>query len=215
MIQIKRFQVNPLQENCYVVNDDSKEAVVIDCGAFFDTDYQEINAYISDHHLKPVHLLCTHGHFDHVFGNDFIHETYGLKPEIHADDAHLVADIAGQCAALNINLGYNRQSPPTGRLLQDGDFIAFGQHQLQVISTPGHTPGGICFYCESEKVIFTGDTLFRLSVGRTDLPGGSHRQLMESICKRLGALPQDTVAYPGHGPETRLIEEWRMNPYIG
>ena len=214
MIQIKCFQFNPVQANCYVVNDDSQEAVIIDCGAFFKTECQNIVNYIENQHLKPVHLLCTHGHFDHVFGNDCIYETYGLKPEIHGDDASMIADVVQQCADLNINLHYDRQAPPVGTLLKDGDLITFGEHQLQVIATPGHTRGGVCYYCEKERTIFTGDTLFRMSIGRTDLPGGSHSQLMESLSKKIASLPHDTIVYPGHGPGTYLSDEWRMNPYI-
>lgn len=214
MIHIECFRVNPLQTNCYVVSDDTREAVVIDCGAFFATECQRIIDHISNNHLKPVHLLCTHGHFDHVLGNDCICENYGLRPEIHAADAAMIADVARQCTEMGMNMGYNRPSPPVGTLLKDGDTIDFGQHQLQVIHTPGHTPGGVCFYCEAENVIFTGDTLFRMSVGRTDLPGGSHSQLTESISRRIMTLPHDTTAYPGHGPGTYLADEWRMNPYI-
>lgn len=214
MIQTKCFQVNPLQDNCYVVSDDSQEAVIIDCGALFSTERQNIINYITNNHLKPVHLLCTHGHFDHAFGNDLIYETYGLKPEVHPDDVDLITDLAQQCVEMNINIGYNRQSPPVGTLLKDGDIITFGQHQLQVIATPGHTPGSICFYCEQESTIFTGDTLFRMSVGRTDLPGGSQSQLMESLSKKIATLPRDTIVYPGHGPGTYMAEELRMNPYI-
>ena len=213
-MQIKCFQVNPLQENCYVVSDDSQEAVIIDCGALFSAEHQNIVNYITNSHLKPVHLLCTHGHFDHIFGNDMIYKTYGLRPEVHADDAALTTDIAQQCASLHIDLGYNQQSPPVGTLLKDGDVITFGQHQLQVIHTPGHTRGGVCFYCEAEKTLFTGDTLFRMSVGRTDFPGGSYRELMDSLSKKIMPLPHDTAVYPGHGPATCLADEWCMNPYL-
>ena len=214
MMTIKTFPVNPLQENCYVVSDDSKECIIIDCGAYYNTETQAIKYYIENNHLKPVHLLCTHGHFDHAFGNDAIFEGYGLKPEIHADDAPLIADIAQQCEIMGMGLDYDRETPPVGHLLTDGEEIAFGNHTLKVIHTPGHSKGGVVFYCESEKTLFTGDTLFRMSVGRTDLPGGSWTELMGSLEEKIATLPKDTVAYPGHGPKTLLAEEFSMNPYF-
>ena len=214
MISIKTFTVNPLQENCYVVSDETQECVVIDCGAYYDTERSAIVNYLKDNALKPVHLLCTHGHFDHAFGNDTIYAEYGLKPEIHAADAHFIANLSRQCDEMDIGIGYSRQSPPVGTLLADGDVVSFGTHRLQVIHTPGHSPGGLCFYCAEEKVVFTGDTLFHMSVGRTDLPGGSWQELAQSLAQRLSVLPPDTVAYPGHGPRTmtadtmRVVSQW-------
>ncbi|MBQ8464185.1 MAG: MBL fold metallo-hydrolase [Prevotella sp.] len=214
MINIKTFTVNPLQENCYVVSDETQECVIIDCGAYYDAERSAIVNYLKDNALKPVRLLCTHGHFDHAFGNDVIYAEYGLKPEIHAADAHFIADLSRQCDEMAFGIGYSRQSPPVGTLLKDGDTITFGTHRLQVIHTPGHSQGGLCFYCAEEKVVFTGDTLFRMSVGRTDLPGGSWQELEQSLATRIAALPRDTVAYPGHGPVTLMAEEVRMNPYL-
>ena len=214
MISIKTFVVNPLQENCYVVSDETREAVVIDCGAYYDSERNAIANYLRDNRLTPVRLLCTHGHFDHTFGNDTIYESYGLKPEIHADDAHFITDLAQQCEDMGMGLIYNRPSPPVGTLLADGDTITFGTHRLQVIHTPGHSKGGLCFYCAEEKVVFTGDTLFRMSVGRTDLTGGSWQELMQSLSVKIKALPPDTVAYPGHGPKTLLSDEFAVNPYF-
>ncbi|MDE6012145.1 MAG: MBL fold metallo-hydrolase [Prevotella sp.] len=214
MTDIKVFQVNPLQENCYVVSDETKECVIVDCGAYYDTERETILNYLHSQQLKPIHLICTHGHFDHAFGNDTIYMEYGLKPEIHADDAHLIADLAQQCEQMGMGLDYNRTSPPIGKLLADGDFITFGTHRLQVIHTPGHSKGCVCFYCAEEKFIFTGDTLFRMSVGRTDFPGGSWSQLAQSLTRKIALLPPDTVAYPGHGPHTLIADEVRMNPYF-
>lgn len=115
---------------------------------------------------------------------------------------------------MNIGMSYDRPSPPIGHLLSDGDDIGFGSHTLRVIHTPGHSPGGVLFYCETEHVVFTGDTLFRMSVGRTDLPGGSWPQLMKSLHDKVAPLPADTIAYPGHGPATRIGDETTMNPYF-
>ncbi|WP_294745850.1 MBL fold metallo-hydrolase [uncultured Prevotella sp.] len=214
MMVIKTFEVNPLQENCYVVSDDTKDCVIIDCGAYYDAERQAITNYIRGNKLTPKHLLCTHGHFDHNFGNDTIFDEFGLKPEIHADDEALIADVAHQCEMMGMGLAYYRQSPPIGHRLEDGETITFGTHSLKVIHTPGHSKGGVVFYCEAEKTLFTGDTLFRMSVGRTDLPGGSWGELMDSLEEKIATLPKDTVAYPGHGPKTLLSDEFSMNPYF-
>lgn len=214
MIDIKTFEVNPLQENCYVVSDDTKECVIIDCGAYYDTERKAIVNYLRNHQLKPMHLLCTHGHFDHNFGNDTIYAEFGLKPEIHAEDARLIANLTQQCEAMGMGLDYDYPSPPLGSHLSDGDTIAFGTHALKVIHTPGHSPGGVLFYCQTENVVFTGDTLFRMSVGRTDLPDGSWSDLIRSLQTKVASLPANTTAYPGHGPKTLIADECRMNPYF-
>lgn len=213
MLDIKTFQFNLLQENTYIVSDETRQCVVIDCGAFFDNEREAIVAYLHDQHLKPVHLLCTHGHLDHCFGNDTISEAFGLLPEVHADDEFLATDLAKQATDL-LNVSYNRPTPPVGRFFSDGDIIAFGTHELRVLHTPGHTPGSVSFYCEAEKVVFTGDTLFRMSVGRTDLERGSWQQLLHSLRDVLGLLPPDTVVYCGHGPNTTIGDECRANPYL-
>jgi glyoxylase-like metal-dependent hydrolase (beta-lactamase superfamily II) len=212
MIDIKTIQCNMLQENCFIVSDETGEAVIIDCGAYFDEERTAIVDYLRSHRLSPRHLLCTHGHFDHTFGNDTIFDAFGLKPQIHADDAFLIKDLDQQYRSM-MGMSYDRPTPPIGQLLADGDVVSFGQHRLKVIHTPGHSPGSVVFYCEEEKVLFSGDTLFRMSVGRTDLPGGSWTQLMESLDK-LVLLPGDVKVYTGHGPSTLMSEEKRMNPYF-
>jgi glyoxylase-like metal-dependent hydrolase (beta-lactamase superfamily II) len=214
MMIIKTFEVNPLQENCYVVSDETQDCVIIDCGAYYDAERQAIVNYIRDNQLNPTHLLCTHGHFDHNFGNDTIYHTFGLKPEIHADDASMISDLTKQCEQMGLGLSFDKPSPPVGHHLEDGEDIVFGTHILKVIHTPGHSKGGVVLYCEAEKTLYTGDTLFRMSVGRTDLPGGSWGELMDSLEEKIATLPKDTTAYPGHGPKTLLSEEFSMNPYF-
>ena len=202
-----------LQENCYVVSDESREAVIIDCGAFFDEEKQAIASYIDSKQLTPVHLLCTHGHFDHNFGAAFVNERYGLKPELHADDEFLYnASCQQACEMLGANISFDM--PPVGHYLTDGEIISFGSHNLKVLHTPGHSPGGIIFYCEEEKVVFTGDTLFRMSVGRTDLHRGSWGDLMNSLETVVAQLPADTKVYCGHGPQTTIGDELRWNPFL-
>ena len=213
MMNIQRFEVNPLQENCYVVSDDSRECVIIDCGAYYDEESIAIDNYLRKQQLKPVHLLATHGHLDHNFGNAHLFRQYGLKVEICAGDQQLVERLPQQAAAL-FGMEISDDQPPVGRLLNDGDTITFGQHTLQVIQTPGHSHGSCLFYCKEEGVVFSGDTLFRMSIGRTDFPEGSWQQMEQSLAKIAGTLPKDTVVYPGHGPQTTIADELQYNPYL-
>ena len=214
MMNVKTFQCNPLQENCYVVSDDeSKDAVVIDCGAFYDAERRALAAYINDNGLHLRHVLCTHAHFDHVFGLDTLCAEFGIAPRLHAADV-AIYDAFSQQMRMFMGSDYGLRLPPLGELLVDGELIGFGPHHLRVMHTPGHSPGSVVFYDEAEKVLFSGDTLFRMGVGRTDLQGGSWQQLMQSLHDVLAPLPPDVKVYPGHGPATTIGEEVRMNPYL-
>ena len=213
MLDIKCFQCNMLQENCYVVSDATKEAVVIDCGAYFDQERQAIANHIRNEGLTLRHVLCTHGHFDHVFGVDMLYAEFGVKPEIHAADNSFITGFDQQCIDL-LGAPYGRTLPPIGHFLSDGERISFGAHELTVRHTPGHSPGGVLFCCDEEDVVFTGDTLFRMSVGRSDLPGGSWNQLMTSLLQVVAKLPATMRAFPGHGPATLIGDELRMNPFL-
>ena len=164
-----------------MVSDDTRECVIIDCGAYYEEEFQAIQNYIETQQLKPVHLLATHGHFDHNFGNNFIFETYGLKVEISADDAYLINDLPGQFESM-IGFPLHRQYPT--------------------------------FYNKEEGIAFTGDTLFRMSIGRTDFDRGSYEEMMDSLLKVITKLPADTVVYSGHGPKTTIAEELQYNPYL-
>lgn len=212
MIKVRRFVCNMLQENAYVVSDESSEAVVIDCGALYDVERNAIIRYIKDNKLKPVHLLCTHGHFDHVIGNDTITREFGLKPEVAAEDEHLM-DLKKQLKDM-MGMDYDNEVPPTGRLLTADDTISFGTHSITILPTPGHTPGSVTFYLETEQVAFTGDTLFKMSIGRTDFEGGSWADMTNSLINVLAKLPANTKVYPGHGEPTTIGDELRYNPYM-
>lgn len=213
MITVKKFVCNPLQENTYVVSDDIRECVVIDCGAFFDDERKAIVSYINTQQLKPVRLLCTHGHFDHIFGCDTIFDAFGLQPEVHSDDGYLTDDVNAQVKQM-LGTDLQLQMPAIGHYLADGEVIAFGHHQLKVLHTPGHTPGGVVFYCEQERTVFSGDTLFRMSIGRTDFEKGSYEQIIDSLHNVIAKLPADTTVYTGHGPLTVVGEEVAMSPYF-
>ena len=195
MITVKTFPCNQLQENTYVVSDDTRECVIIDCGAYYEEEFQAIQNYIETQQLKPVHLLATHGHFDHNFGNNFIFETYGLKVEISADDAYLINDLPGQFESM-IGFPLHRQYPEVGHYFEAGET------------------GGVTFYNKEEGIAFTGDTLFRMSIGRTDFDRGSYEEMMDSLLKVITKLPADTVVYSGHGPKTTIAEELQYNPYL-
>lgn len=213
MIDIRTFQCNMLQENCYLVSDDTREAVIIDPGAFYENEQKAISHYINDNGLQLRHVLCTHGHFDHVFGAGALFRDFGLQPELHAADLFLYEAAAEQASEM-LGVHIPLDMPTASASLTNGQLISFGHHQLQVLHTPGHSPGGVIFYCKEEQVAFSGDTLFRMSVGRTDLHRGSWPALMQSLKNTVATLPAATVVYPGHGPKTLIDDELNMNPYF-
>lgn len=212
MLTIQRFECNMLQENCYIISDETKECVICDCGAYYPAERAAIVDYIRDNGLTPVHLLSTHGHIDHNFGNNTIFDEFGLKPEVHKEDQHLMDMLAVQAETLvGITLDY--AMPPVGKYFGDGDEITFGSHRLKVIETPGHSKGSVFFYCPEEAITLSGDTLFRNSIGRTDYLGGSMFQIIQSL-RMICQLPDNTVVYPGHGPQTTIGTELSSNPYL-
>lgn len=211
-MKIKAITCNMLQENCYVVSDETRQCVIIDCGAYYETERKALVAYINDEHLKPVHLLVTHGHLDHNFGNNTVYENFGLQPEVSEADLKMMENLASQAKTFyQLDLNYN--FPAVGRTFQPNEVISFGNHQLSVIETPGHSRGSVSFYCKEENVAFTGDTLFKTSIGRTDFPGGSMFQIINSL-RLLAQLPDNTTVYPGHGEPTSIGWELAHNPYM-
>jgi len=213
MITIQRFMCNPLQENCYVVSDDTRECVIIDCGAYYAEELDAIDSYIAKQQLRPVHLLATHGHLDHNFGNAHVYEQYGLKVEICADDVQLVEQLDRQASSL-FGMRLNDPQAPTGTILGNHDAVRFGQHTLQVLLTPGHSHGSCLYYCAEEQVAFTGDTLFRMSIGRTDFAEGSWTEMEHSLKTVIARLPKETTVLPGHGPQSTIADELMYNPYL-
>lgn len=213
MLKIKRFVTNMVAENCYIVSDETREAIIIDCGADDESHETMISQYIEEEQLHPVHQIYTHAHFDHIFGCGFVEEHYHIAPECHSADAPLYNNMDGQCQMF---LGsHNRhRMPALGNLLNEGDQICFGTHSFQVIYTPGHTPGGVCFYSAHEKVLFSGDSLFNMSIGRTDFPGGNFEALRSSLKEKIMTLPEDVKVYPGHGGTTSIGYERDNNPYM-
>ena len=213
MLTIKCFQVNPLGVNCYVANDDSNETVIIDCGCFTEGEWKNIKRYLDDNGLKVTHLLNTHFHFDHMMGIPYAFKDLNINPEGNYADEYLYKSLGSQTEAfLGVQAG-NTAIPPMGKNMSEGTKIKFGNHTFSVIQTPGHTPGGVCYYCEEENILFSGDTLFQCSMGRTDLPGGNGHEMMASLM-RLKELPRQTKVYPGHGGMTNIGYECDYNPYF-
>lgn len=214
MFEIKSFPMNMLEENCYVISDETGEAVVIDCGALYEKDRQNIERYVGDRRLNIIHHICTHMHYDHCFGAGFMQERFHTAPEFHIADELIYKGKGDEIFGSLRQVMRDSILPEAGRYLNEGDEIAFGNHILTVLDTPGHTPGGICFYCEKEKALFSGDSLFQCSIGRTDFPGGDAELLCESIRKKLFTLPDCVTVYPGHGTYTNIGFEKQNNPYI-
>ena len=212
-MQIKRFQFNPVEENTYVLYDESGEAVIIDCGAFYKEEKEILQTFIKDNKLTINHLLCTHLHLDHVFGNQFIFDTYQIRPEYDQDEELKSPSLPEQGRLFGMSM--KDRWVPAGRYLKEGDNIQFGNSNLNVISIPGHSPASLCFYSETDACVFTGDVLFRGSIGRTDLWGGNEELLLRGIREKLLILPENTAIYPGHGMVTTVQYEKNSNPYLG
>ena len=211
MLNIKTIQCNMLAENCYVVSDETRECMIVDCGAMGDAETRFIADYIREEHLTPVVHALTHGHFDHMMGAQFIKDAYGISPTISDQDAELYKHFKEDLASIGYQ--FTGEAPVIGRCVNDGDEVKFGTHTFKVIHTPGHSRGCVVYYCADEAVAFTGDTLFRGSIGRTDLPGGSMFQIIQSL-RQLTQLPDDTKVYPGHGYATSIGDELATNPYL-
>ncbi|MEY4594702.1 MAG: hypothetical protein RIQ47_1112 [Bacteroidota bacterium] len=211
MITIKSFVFNPFEENTYVVSDDTGECIVVDPGCYAPAEQTKLADYISKNNLKPVMLINTHAHLDHILGNAFVASRWNLSPVLHADDLQLLraAPLYGDMWGIR-----PEASPDPERFLQEGDVVHFGNTTLQVLFVPGHCPGHIALYSESEQVVFSGDVLFKGSIGRTDLPGGNLDVLLESIHRKMLTLPEDTKVYSGHGPATTIRQERMSNPFL-
>lgn len=213
MLKIKQFSVNPLGENCYVISNEQGEAAIIDCGAYEPSECEQISNYIQAEGLIPKHVLLTHGHFDHIFGLPFLYKNYGLKPSLHEADKTWYEHANEMCIAV-FGVGLREEMPEIGNWLVDGQTILLGNDELKVICTPGHTQGGVCFYNAKQGLLFSGDTLFYGSVGRTDLEGGNQMQELRSICEKLLVLPDETKVFPGHGGATTIGYECEYNYYL-
>lgn len=211
MLHIQSFTFNPVQENTYIIYNETGQCCIIDPGCYFASEEKAMTDFISDNHLTPTLLLNTHCHLDHIFGNRFIHKTYGLPLHLHPLEKPVLeyGPTAGQAWQLPFD-NYDGEL----KFLNDGDVVTLGNEVLHVLLTPGHSPGSISFYSKEHKFLISGDVLFEGSVGRTDLPGGSFAVLEESILTKLYTLPEDVIVHPGHGNSTTIGDEMKTNPFV-
>lgn len=210
-MQIKIFTFNPFQENTYLLYDNTKECTIVDPGCFNAHEENTLKEFIASENLKPVRLLNTHCHIDHVLGNKFIEKEFSLKPEYSKNEIP-VMEMAKQTSLL-YEIPYE-DSPLAQDYIEEGDVIKFGETELDVLTVPGHSPGHLVFVNKKDKSIIGGDVLFYGSIGRTDLPLGNHDDLINNIKLKLFPLDDEYVVYPGHGPETKLGFEKMNNPFL-
>jgi glyoxylase-like metal-dependent hydrolase (beta-lactamase superfamily II) len=211
-MNIKIFICNSIEENTIVLYDDSGEAAVIDCGCLSDTERRNFCDFITANNLKPVVLLNTHLHIDHIFGNGFMAKEYGLLAQAHRWDEWWLTE--ARSAATRMGIRGFKVPPPLGGHLDEGDVVRFGHSELTVIHVPGHSAGSICFYSEKDKLLISGDVLFEGCIGRSDLPEGNTRQLIRGIQDKLLVLPDDVRVIPGHGNTTTIEQERLYNQYL-
>ncbi len=211
MTTVRYFTFGPFSENTYVLHDETGECVIIDPGCYSSAEQQALKKYVEEEKLKPVELLNTHCHVDHVSGNAFVHDTWKLLPVIHKEDLKVLESQERVSAMYGLNCD---PSPLPKKFIDEGDVISFGKSKLKVLFTPGHAPGHVVFYSEADKFVINGDVLFSGSIGRTDLPYGDFDTLEKSIKTKMYTLPEETVVYCGHGPETTIGDEKYSNPFV-
>ncbi len=206
-MKIKKMILGAVQTNCYLVfNDDTKEGIIIDPA----DSAERIIATIGNLQVKPVGILLTHGHFDHILAADFLKEHYGISVYLHKEEADLAAN-----TGLNASKSFGMYGTAQADVLaEDGEVLDLSGFSIKVLHTPGHTKGGACYYFENDQVLFSGDTLFAQSIGRTDLPTGSYSTLIRSVKEKLFTLPGKVLVFPGHGEETTIEYEMKYNPYV-
>ena len=211
MLTIQGFTFNAYQENTWVISDESGECILIDPGCHSATEQRQLEQYVSKHQLTPVLLLNTHGHIDHMLGNAWAVNAFHIPFHTH----QLVVNELQVAPSWGAMMGLNvAPSPLPDHFLSDGDTVTFGAQRLEVLFTPGHSAGHISFFHREEGHLFSGDVLFRQSIGRTDLPGGDYLTLMNTIADRLFPLGDKVVVYPGHGPATTIGAERATNPFV-
>ena len=212
MAEVLSFTYNPFSENTYVVYDDTKECVIFDPGCYTSTERNAFQAKIEELGLKPVRLINTHCHIDHVFGNALVNRAYGLELEIHRGEIPVLESVpmVGQMYGIPIP----DPSPAATKFIEEDDVISFGNTILRAIFTPGHSPASLSFFCEQDRFLIAGDVLFEGSIGRTDLPGGDHTILINVIKEKLFPLGDDVVVYSGHGGATTIQAERLTNPFL-
>ena len=211
MIKIEKFTFNPVRENTYVLFDETNECVIIDPGMYDAEEQNEFHRFIKENGLNPVLLLNTHCHYDHVFGNKFVFDNWSLKPQFHKGELIVLQSIPGYVPQMGLHY---ELSPEPEVFLPEHGTVSFGSSILELVFAPGHSPAHLCFYAKQDNFLIGGDVLFYNSIGRTDLPGGNHAQLISSIKNNLFVLPDDCSVFPGHGPATTIGFEKQHNPFL-
>lgn len=209
MLKILTFQFNPFSENCSLAYDETGDAVIIDPGFYNEKEASALYSKIAEKGLKPKMILLTHGHFDHIFGVKECADKYGIPVYMNQEDNYVIQH--------NFSSRFGLKEPDssfTTEPLEDEQIIRFGNTEFKVITTPGHTSGGVCFYDEKDKALFSGDTLFAGAIGRTDHPTGDYDKLIVSVMDKLMGLPGDVTVFPGHGPNTTISDERTHNPFL-
>ena len=211
MFTVKAFTFSPIQENTYLLYNEKGKALIIDPGCYFEEEREMLRSFLQQNKLELQLLLNTHCHLDHVFGNKWIHETFGLLLHIHQKEKQ-VLDFA-PASGLMWNMPFDNYNAEL-KYLKEGEEILLDDDRLKILFVPGHSPGHVCFYCKEQGFVIGGDVLFRQSIGRTDLPGGNHETLIQSIKTQLFTLPDETIVYSGHGPATTIGYEKKHNPFL-
>lgn len=210
-MEIIRLVFSPIEVNTYILADESGGCAIIDCGCYNEDEFSILTKLLEEKKLMPQLLLNTHCHLDHVFGNRLILKKYGLRTLCHSGDERNRLDSVQHAIFFGLEMGI---PPEPRRFIDDGQFITFGSVTLKALHVPGHSDGSIAYFSEKDGVVFTGDALFKGSIGRTDLPGGDYNTLINSIRNKLFVLPPSTIVYPGHGEKTSVENEIKTNPYF-
>ncbi len=210
-MNIKTFTVNGFAVNSFVLYDDSGECLIIDPGFYEQKEKDSLLKFISENELKPIKVLNTHCHVDHILGNRFVCEQFQIPLSAHEEDEFLL----NRASQMGEIFGFKGvSSPPIDDYLKQGDTVRFGNSEIEVIHTPGHSPGSVSFFNKQDGFIIAGDVLFAGSIGRTDLPKGNYKTLISSIMDKLLILPAETTVFPGHGPSTTIRHEYDTNPFL-
>ncbi len=211
MITIKKFSFSPFEEATFVLSDKTGACIIVDAGCYTREEREALKQYIEGAQLKPVLLLNTHGHVDHLLGSRFVTDTWSVPFAMHKADSYLLDNAVAQGKMF----GLRTETPPeVDRWVEEGEEICFGDSRLSVLHVPGHSPGSLLFYCSQQSFLIAGDVLFAGSIGRTDLPGGDYDTLIDGIYAKVLVLPPETTIYPGHGPKTTIGQELAGNPFL-
>jgi glyoxylase-like metal-dependent hydrolase (beta-lactamase superfamily II) len=211
MLTVQSFVFNPASENTYLVYNEKGNAIIIDPGCYFTEEERTLQSFIDEKKLKVVQLINTHCHLDHIFGNKWVYETYGVELYMHHLDKIILGNAPQSAAQWGLSID-NYKGPL--HFIDEGDIVSIDEDKFSLLLTPGHTPGSLSFYCEKQNFVISGDVLFNESIGRTDLPGGDFDTLITSIRTKLFTLPPETLVYNGHGGTTTIGHEIKHNPYL-